>query len=126
MITTGISARHNLHGMVGASRRMRAAERHSHYIPEWARQHKLSRADIARATGAQKSLVSKWFNDRITPGDSYIEQLAALFGCSRSALFQPPENAWFSEFAAGLDDADRARAREILRLSFPKAGNGQR
>lgn len=61
-----------------------------HYIAEWARAKDVSQTQIVNETGADKSLVSRWFNQGNQPSEPYLEQLAAMFGTERDALFYPP------------------------------------
>jgi transcriptional regulator with XRE-family HTH domain len=92
-----------------------------HYIEEWAAKRSLIKADIARDTGAEKSLVTRWFQGAV-PGDEYLEKLAALFGTDREGLFRHPDEDWIAKFFRDRSDADRERARELLTLAFPKTG----
>jgi len=89
-----------------------------HYINEWAEHYGISKAEIARKTGAERSLVSKWF-DGVMPGEKYIDQLAAIFDTQPEGLFRHPDDDWLARF---LQDRkiDRERAREVLEAVFPK------
>jgi transcriptional regulator with XRE-family HTH domain len=60
-----------------------------HFIPEWMETHGLSRKDIMDQTGADKSLVSRWFKGSL-PSDQYLARLATLFGIEREDLFRRP------------------------------------
>lgn len=60
-----------------------------HFIPEWMETRGLSRKDIMDQTGADKSLVSRWFKGSL-PSDQYLARLAALFGIEREDLFRRP------------------------------------
>lgn len=63
-----------------------------HFIPEWMETRGLSRKDIMDRTGADKSLVSRWFKGSL-PSDQYLARLATLFGIEREDLFRrPPSN----------------------------------
>ncbi len=60
-----------------------------HFIPEWMETRGLSRKVIMDQTGADKSLVSRWFKGSL-PSDQYLARLAALFGIEREDLFRRP------------------------------------
>lgn len=92
-----------------------------HYIEEWAGKRGLRKADISRETGADKSLVGRWFEGSV-PGDEYLEKLGALFGTDREGLFRHPDEDWIAKFFKDRSDADRERAKELLTLAFPKTG----
>ncbi|MDX3927653.1 MAG: helix-turn-helix domain-containing protein [Shinella sp.] len=64
--------------------------RRPHYIAEWAEAQELTQADLARELGADKSVVSRWFNGT-TPGVEWQERLAALFHCEPESLFRHPD-----------------------------------
>lgn len=96
-----------------------------HYIVEWASKRNLRKADIARETGADKGLVTRWFKGTL-PGPEYLDKLAALFGTeSAESLFRHPDEDWIAKFFRDRSDADRERARELLDLAFPKTGTHQ-
>lgn len=61
-----------------------------HFIPEWMEALELSRQDIIDHTGADKSLITRWF-DKTTPGPKYLKSLAVLFKLKDvSELFRRP------------------------------------
>ncbi len=51
--------------------------RRPHYIAEWAELRGLTQADLARELGADKSVVSRWFNGT-SPSQEWQERLAEL------------------------------------------------
>lgn len=67
----------------------RSDSRPLHYIAEWAEHLGIERQAIMDATGADKSLVSRWFSGTLPTG-RYLNSLAKLFGIDPSDLFRPP------------------------------------
>ena len=62
-----------------------------HYIPEWAEQAGKTQADLVRATGADKSNVSRWFNSGVIPHQKHLSALAAAVNApAPAALFVDP------------------------------------
>lgn len=92
-----------------------------HFIVEWAAKRDLKKADIARETGADKSLVGRWF-DGTLPGPEYLAKLAALFGTEPEGLFRHPDEDWIAKFFRDRSDVDRERIKDLLTLAFPKTG----
>jgi hypothetical protein len=91
-----------------------------HFIPEYAHDKKKTQADIARATGADKGLVSRWFSGT-TPQDKYLDALVRLFELSDwSALFRHPKDEWLVQFSRSLSDDENQRMRTILKATFQK------
>lgn len=66
------------------------ARKRRHYVKEWAAAKGISATAIANSTGADKSLVSRWFNQGNQPSEPYLEELAGMFGTERDLLFYPP------------------------------------
>ncbi len=95
--------------------------RRNHYIPEWAERRGLTKAEIARATGADKGLVSRWFNQRIIPSERYLEVLAGVLEADEpAALFRDPYEDWLSRFFAGRSEEERQRMMTTLEAAFPR------
>jgi len=92
-----------------------------HFIPEYARRKPITQAGIARETGADKGLVSRWFSGT-TPQDKYLDALVRLFELSdRSALFRHPDEEWLVQFSRSLSSEDeRQRMRTLLGAAFQK------
>lgn len=93
--------------------------RRPHFIKEWAERRNLSQADLARELGADKSLVSRWFNGS-TPGVDWQERLSALFHCDPDALFRHPNDDWMRRFFDGRSDEEIEHIRRSLEITFPK------
>lgn len=96
-----------------------------HFIVEWAAHFHLKKADIAREVGADKGLVGRWWKGTM-PGPDYQEKLAALFHTEPESLFRHPDEDWITTFFRERNEADKARARELLTLAFPKTGTGNK
>lgn len=64
------------------------------YLAEWMHHSGKTNAEIIAATGADKSLVSRWLNEGVQPGEARIQKLAMLFGASREQLHHKPSRAY--------------------------------
>lgn len=93
-----------------------------HYIVEWAERKNMTRADISRGTGADKGVVSKWFNG-VLPRQAYLEQIASLFDIEVESLLRHPDDDWLTSLFQRLNEEEKQRAKELLTLAFPKNGN---
>ncbi len=96
--------------------------RRPHFVKEWADVRGLSQADLARELGADKSIISRWF-DGATPGEKWQAGLSTLFECDPESLFRHPDDDWLSRFFAGREKAEIDRIKKTLETAFPrKAG----
>lgn len=93
--------------------------RRPHFIEEWADRRHLKQADLARELGADKSLVSRWFNGS-TPGVEWQDRLAALFHCEPEALFRHPDDDWIKRFFDGRSKEEIAHIQKAMEITFPK------
>lgn len=92
-----------------------------HYIREWAERRGMSQADVARATGADKGLVSRWFNDGTVPGERYLSLLTIAFHIDEPAgLFRHPDEDWLARFFAERTEEERRRMIQTLEAAFPR------
>lgn len=97
--------------------------RRPHFIPEWAEARRLKPADLARELGADKSVVSRWYNGA-SPGAEWQDKLAALFHCERDALFRHPDDDWLSRFFRGRAADEIERIKATLEAAFPRSKPG--
>lgn len=88
-----------------------------HFIPEWAEKRHLKQVDVVRETGADKGLVSKWFNGTL-PKPEYLEKLAALFGTDVQGLFRDPDDDWLAKFFQDKTEEQKEKAISMLQLLF--------
>lgn len=93
--------------------------RRPHYIEAWAELRNLKQADLARELGADKGLVSRWFNGS-TPGVEWQERLAALFQCEVDDLFRHPNDNWIKRFFEGRSEEEIEHIKRSLEVTFPK------
>lgn len=93
--------------------------RRPHHIPDWAEARGLSQADIVRETGADKSVVSRWFNGT-TPGTDWQEKLAALFHTDPESLFRHPDDDWLRRFLERRSREEIERIKATLETAFPR------
>jgi len=98
--------------------------RRPHHISDWAEKYNLSQADIARETGADKGLVSRWFSGA-SPSVTYQEKLAALFNCEIESLFRDPDDDWMRRFFAGRSKEETERIKATLEVAFPRAASNK-
>jgi transcriptional regulator with XRE-family HTH domain len=89
-----------------------------HFIEQWAVRRAVSMAELARAIGADKSLVTRWYKGS-SPTRPYQVKLAEFFGCSIEALFRDPDEDWIQGVLAGRTQGERARIRTMLEAAFP-------
>lgn len=79
----------------------------------------LKQADIARETGADKSVVSRWFNGA-TPGIEWQQKLAALFQTDPESLFRHPDDDWLKRFFEERTREEIERIKATLETAFPR------
>lgn len=92
------------------------ATKRQHYLAEWADFRGIKQSVIVAATGADKSLVSRWLNKGVEPKENYLEDLAVLFDTTRDSLFYPPVDTEFiytDEDPAAPDNIDPDAAPTI-------------
>lgn len=93
--------------------------RRPHHIADWAALRGMSQTDIAVEIGADKSVVSRWFNGT-SPGIEWQEKLAALFGCERESLFRHPDDDWIAQFLKDRRKDEVERIKATLEAAFPR------
>jgi transcriptional regulator with XRE-family HTH domain len=84
--------------------------RRPHFIEAWAEARNFSQADLARELGADKSIVSRWY-DGSSPSREYQERLAALFHCEPDSIFRHPDDDWMARFSNSVSSARVAFSR---------------
>ena len=99
--------------------------RRPHFLEEWAKKYGLkTQVELAEALGADKSIVSRWFNGA-SPSVEYQLKLAALFQIEDGpeALFRHPDDDWLAKFFKGRSQEERERIKQTLEVAFPRAAN---
>lgn len=87
-----------------------------HFIAEWADRRRMKQKDIVREIGADKGLVSRWFNGTL-PKPEYLEALRQLFELEDiNALFRHPDDDWMARLFRERSEKDRRDAIEILNI----------
>lgn len=94
-----------------------------HFIVEWAEKRNLKQADIVREIGADKGLVSRWFDGTVPKGD-YLIKLADLFGTDIHGIFRHPDDDWLAKFFQDKTDRQREDAIQMLKLFFQRTRDG--
>lgn len=94
-----------------------------HFIVEWAEKRNLRQVDIVREIGADKGLVSRWF-DGTVPKPDYLEKLAALFGTTIHGLFRHPDDDWLTRFFNDKTEKQKESAIQMLKLWFDNQKTG--
>jgi transcriptional regulator with XRE-family HTH domain len=93
--------------------------RRPHHIPQWAEKRKLNQIDLAKAVGADKGVVSKWYSGS-SPSEKWQKKLAAFFGCEPESLFRHPNAVWLDEFFEGRPEEEVERIKDMLTAGFPR------
>lgn len=106
---------------MGQENQIRASKqpRRPHFIPDWAEKRGLSQADLARETGADKSIVSRWYSGA-SPSVEWQERLAAFFHCDPESIFRHPDDDWIARFFRNRSAEEVERAKKLLEAAFPK------
>jgi hypothetical protein len=91
-----------------------------HFIPEWAERRGYgTQAELAEALGADKSVVSRWY-DGATPGKKWQKKLVALFHCQEpDGIFRHPDDDWLAKFFRDRSEDEVLRAKQLLETAFP-------
>jgi len=94
--------------------------RRPHFIEEWAEKRNFaSQADLVKALGADKSLVSRWY-DGASPGREWQEKLRALFHIEdERGVFLHPDDDWLTRFFMNRQPEEIARIKQTLESAFP-------
>lgn len=94
----------------------------THYIVEWAERRGKKQADIVRGTGADKGLVSRWF-DGVIPSEKYLQPLAEFLQAGDppepAALFRHPDDDWLARLFRDRSDEERERMIRVIETAFP-------
>lgn len=96
-----------------------------HFIAEWAEARNMTRADVARELGVDKSQTTRWFQGQL-PQPHYQERLAALFNIEAEALLRHPDADWMSRMFEGRSAKEREHMRKSIETTFPpKSGSSK-
>lgn len=107
MITTADNAENMLRAMQPKKKKPERA-----FVGAWAEKAGKRQVDIVRATGADKSLVSRWFRENVLPTEPYIQSLAQLLGIDRSDLYRHPDDV----------PSEAPHVMDVPRVSWVTAG----
>ena len=92
-----------------------------HFIQEWAERRGYdTQAELVEALGADKSVVSRWY-DGASPGEEWQKKLVALFHCEEpDGIFRHPDEDWLARFFRKRSADEAQRARAMLEAAFPE------
>lgn len=76
-------------------------------------------AELAKETGIDKSMISRWLNEGTSPSVKSQEILAAFFECEREALFRHPDDDWIARFFRNRTEEEIQRMKALLEAAFP-------
>lgn len=94
--------------------------RRPHYVEEWAEARGyMNQAELIEASGADKSVVSRWYSGS-SPSVEWQIKLAALFDCEPESLFRHPDDDWFARFFENREREEIERMKTALEASFPR------
>lgn len=95
--------------------------RRPHFIEEWAEKRGFeSQADLVNALGADKSLVSRWY-DGASPGEEWQQKLRSLFEIEdERGIFCHPDDDWLSRFFKGREADEIERIKQTIETAFPR------
>lgn len=89
-----------------------------HFIEEWAALRNLTRADVARELGVDKSQTTRWFQGQL-PQRHWQERIAALFEIAPEALLRHPDEDWLARMFEGRRADERERMKQAIELTWP-------
>jgi hypothetical protein len=90
-----------------------------HFMGEWAERAELRQVDLAEITGADKSVVSRWFAG-MRPKDEYLALIAkAVKAPEIASLFRHPDDDWIARYMRDRTEDERRRMIQMLEAAFP-------
>lgn len=93
------------------------------YIAEWmeVQDPPITAADLWRATGIDKSTISRWVNNPSQiPHDENMQTLADFFNLDDPAsLMRHPDDDWLTRKFRDHDENERRRMRQMIEAAFP-------
>lgn len=101
MLTTGCKLPDSFRGMADTVKTKRSVR--PLFLREWMEHARKKPSEIATATGADKSLVSRWLSGSVQPTEDRVAAMAKLFGAARDQLHAAPPRA-FSTFDPDSDE----------------------
>lgn len=97
-----------------------------HFIAAWLIMADAQPRELMHFTGADKSLVSRWFNGT-SPSKKYqikivefLRMKLHLASLEPDAIFRDPNLEWIAQFVRGRDVDEMKRIRSTLETAFPR------
>jgi hypothetical protein len=92
-----------------------------HFVPDWAERRGFKdQAALAKASGADKSVVSRWYNGA-SPSREWQIRLVELFGLDEPTdIFRHPDDDWLAKFFHDRKPEEIDRIKQTLEMAFPQ------
>jgi hypothetical protein len=92
-----------------------------HFIQDWAERRGFSdQAALAKASGADKSVISRWYNGA-SPSREWQIKLVELFNLDEPGdIFRHPDTDWLAKFLYGRKQDEIDRMKQTLEAAFPQ------
>jgi hypothetical protein len=92
-----------------------------HFVPDWAELRGFKdQAALAKASGADKSVVSRWYNGA-SPSREWQLKLMELFSLDDPAdIFRHPNDDWLAKFFHDRKPEEIDRIKQTLEAAFPQ------
>jgi len=96
-----------------------------HFIAEWAALRGFKdQAALAKASGADKSVVSRWYNGA-SPSREWQLRLVELFVLNEPTdIFRHPDDDWLAKFFHDRKPEEIDRIKQTLEMAFPQKRGG--
>jgi hypothetical protein len=96
-----------------------------HFIQEWAERRGFKdQAALAKASGADKSVVSRWYSGA-SPSREWQLKLVELFALDEPTdIFRHPDDDWLAKFFHDRKPDEIDRIKQTLETAFPQKRRG--
>lgn len=91
-----------------------------HYIREWMEVKGVRAVDLSRATGIDKSNISRWLKYGSCPAEEQQQKLGDFFKCGRDGLFHHPDDHRLRALLEGRSPDEVDRIFATIEMAFPR------